>query len=132
MKSSSLLVLCVSYLAITCPPLLIGCIDDGTSGTSTSSSSGSTSGDAGTTASSQECDDLATAYANAEVRCGQGDFAALKSSFIASVAGGDCRKAIIREPVQLESTCVPSLSSISCDDLLNARVDPSCAQQISF
>ena len=131
MKSSTLLVLCVAYLAITCPPLLIGCIDDGTTGTSSSSGT-STSADAGTTAAYQECDDLATSYANAEVRCAQGDFAALKSSFISSVSGGDCRKAIIREPLQLETTCVPSLASISCDDLANARVDPSCAQQISF
>ena len=129
MKSSTLLVLTVSYLAITSPPLLIGCIDDGTTGTS-ASSSGSTTGDAGTTTNAKACDDTCTALANAEVACGDGDFAAEKASAISQLAGGNCNNVTIMDVTSLYNQCIPSFSTISCDDLANGRLDYTCAGQI--
>lgn len=131
MKSSTFLVLVVGYLAATCPPLLVGCIDDGTTDGTSSSSSGSTTGDAGTTTSAKACDDTATALANAQVRCGDGDFAALKSTAISQLAGGNCNNVSVRDQTQLYSGCIPSFSTISCDDLENGRLDPTCAEQFS-
>lgn len=123
--------LCAAFAVVS----LAGCIDDGTgssssSSSSTSSTGGSADGGTGVTAAGQACLDTATALANAEVRCGQGDFAAQKVAAINALAGGDCNAVTIRSESQLRSMCIPSLGVIGCSDLLNGRLDPSCAEQI--
>jgi hypothetical protein len=107
---------------------------DADGSTSSSSSSGTVAVDSGdsspaVTAATQACLDEATAYATAAMRCG-GDFNAEHQSFINDIAGGDCTKVSILDVNELETGCLPTFTTISCDDLMNARFDPTCANQI--
>jgi len=115
---------------------ILGCLpttdQTSSSGGTTASSSGGTAdsgADGSVTAAGQACLDTADAYAAAAMRCG-GDPVAEKKSFINNLANGDCNAVAIRDEAQLRSGCIPSFSTISCDDLTNQRFDPTCAEQI--
>ncbi len=115
---------------------ILGCLpttDTGTSG-DTSGTSGSSGGAAdsgadGNTTAGQACLDEADAYSAAAARCG-GNQAAEKKAFINDLANGDCNSVSIRNEAELRSGCIPSFSTISCDDLTNMRFAPECAEQI--
>lgn len=113
---------------------ILGCLPtttDQTSSGSTASSSGTSSdgGDGGVSAAGQACLDEADAFAAAAMRCG-GDPVAEKKAFIKALANGDCDSVSIRNEAELRSGCIPSFSTIGCDDLKNQRFAPSCAEQI--
>jgi hypothetical protein len=107
---------------------LIGCApQDGTGGTD----GGAPSGEAGTgtTKAGQACLDMATVYATAAKRCG-GNYDAERAAFIRETANDDCNSVTIRNETELRTKCFPSLGRISCVDLKEVRLDPSCAEQI--
>lgn len=115
---------------------ILGCLPTTTDQTSsssgsTASSSGTSSdaGDGGVTTAGQACLDEADAFAAAAFRCG-GDQAAERKAFINELANGDCNSVSIRNEAELRSGCIPSFSTISCDDLTQQRFVPSCAEQI--
>lgn len=123
-------------LAVSSALCLIGCIpqegDGGTSGSSGTGSSGSsgTSADGGvTTPAAKACLDTADAFATAAKRCG-GDYDAERAAFIRDLAKGDCNAVTIRNEPELRTKCFPSLTKISCFNLKEQRLDPSCAEQI--
>ena len=113
---------------------ILGCLPTTDTGSSdgTSGSSGGGATDAGgdaNTAAGQACLDEADAYSAAAARCG-GDQAAERKAFINDLANGDCNSVSIRNEAELRSGCIPSFSTISCDDLTNMRFVPACAEQI--
>lgn len=112
--------------------LLSSCApQDGTGKTSASSSGTSgTAADSGAkTPAGQACLDTADAFARAKQRCG-GDYTAERNNLIRDLANGDCESVTIRNERELRTQCFASLTRISCSDLQNQRVDPSCAEQI--
>jgi hypothetical protein len=113
--------------------LLSSCLpQDGTGTTSSSSSgtSGTADADSGAkTPAGQACLDTADAFAAAEKRCGS-DYTTARNNLIRDLANGDCESVSIRNVAELRAQCFPSLARISCSDLQNQRVDPSCAEQI--
>lgn len=114
---------------------ILGCIpttDQTSSSGGTSASSGGTAdsgADGGVSAAGQACLDTADAYAAAAMRCG-GDPVAERKAFINDLANGDCDSVSIRNEAELRSGCIPSFTTIGCDDLKNQRFAPSCAEQI--
>lgn len=112
--------------------LLSSCAPQDGTGTTSSSSSGTsgTAADSGAkTPAGQACLDTADAFAKAQQRCGA-DYTASRNSVIRDLANGDCETVTIRNERELRTQCLPSLARISCGDLQNQRVDPSCAEQI--
>jgi len=112
---------------------ILGCLpttDTSTSGgTSDSSAATADNGADANTTAGQACLDEADAYSAAAARCG-GNQAAEKQAFINDLANGDCNSVSIRNEAELRSGCIPSFSTISCDDLTNMRFVPECAEQI--
>lgn len=114
---------------------ILGCLptdQTGSSGGTSASSSGGpadSGADGRVNAAGQACLDTADAYAAAAARCG-GDQVAERKAFIDDLANGDCNSVSIRNENELRSGCIPSFSTISCDDLKNQRFAPSCAEQI--
>jgi hypothetical protein len=122
-------------LAFSAALLVLGCVEQPGTGTSsgTSASSGGTSGsgtDGGSvTAAGKACLDTAAAFATAAQRCG-GNYDAERTAFIRDLANGDCNAVSIRNEAELRSGCIPSFSTIRCSDLKQQRFAPSCAEQI--
>jgi len=115
---------------------LIGCLpqegdtgSSGSSGSSSSGSSGSSSSDGGVTVAGQACLDTAAAFATAAKRCG-GNYDAERAAFIRDLARGDCNAVTIRNETELRTMCFPAIAKISCTDLKEQRLAPSCAEQI--
>lgn len=76
------------------------------------------------------CLDSADAFAKAAARCGL-DYAEERDGFIRAAANGDCANIVmVRDEKALRNTCIPSLSTISCDDLLAINLDPTCRSQL--
>jgi hypothetical protein len=120
------------WLPILGAVLQVGCVQQ--DGSTTSSSGGSSgpadaAGDTQVTRAGQACLDTANAFATAQARCGE-DYAAERAAFIRDLAGGDCETVTIRNETELRTQCFPSLAGISCADLVNGRLSPSCAGQI--
>lgn len=109
--------------------LLSSCAPQDGTGTTSSSSSGTAADSGAKTPAGQACLDTADAFAKAQRRCGA-DYTASRSSVIRDLANGDCETVTIRNERELRTQCFPSLARISCGDLQNQRVDPSCAEQI--
>jgi hypothetical protein len=76
------------------------------------------------------CEDTADAVAKAAQRCGQ-DYQANYKAFIQAGAGGNCSNVVsIRDETELRQSCLPSLATISCEDLLAAKISASCNAQL--
>lgn len=104
--------------------LLVGLLVGACSGTSTGTGGTASSG------SEQACSDAADAVAKAAARCGQ-DYQKNYDAFVASGAGGSCAKVTaIRDEPALRTVCIPSMSTISCTELLAGKVDASCKGQL--
>jgi hypothetical protein len=74
------------------------------------------------------CNDTADAVAKAAQRCGS-DYQSNYNAFVNAV--GTCEKIVqIRDETSLRSTCLPSLSTISCTDLMAGNLDASCKGQL--
>lgn len=103
-------------------------------GLSVTACSSTKTGGSGTNAAAvgpeKACLDTIEALARAAERCGQ-SYQANYDAGLKSAAGGDCKKVIgIRDEQELRGTCLPSLSTISCPDLLAAKIDASCGKQL--
>ena len=124
-----------AFSALCLAPLACIPLDNTGSSSGSASSSGGSSGttdggDAATnTAAGQACLDTATAFATAAQACG-GNYDAERAALIRDLANGDCNDVSIRNESELRSQCIPSLSTISCADLMNQRFVPGCAEQI--
>jgi hypothetical protein len=87
-----------------------------------SSSASSASGPA------QACFDTADAVGKAAQRCGE-DYQANHDAF-EQIVGGCDHIVKVRDEASLRGTCLPSLETVSCSDLLAARLDESCRAQL--
>ncbi len=74
------------------------------------------------------CLDVATAVGDAAMRCGQ-DAKANRDAFVNAVGGCESVK-MVRDEGSLRMTCIPSLMTISCDDLIAGNLDDSCKGQL--
>jgi hypothetical protein len=82
-------------------------------------------------APAQDCLDMADAYANAVVRCMQGDYQTASDLFVQGVAAGSCANVVsVRDEGALRGTCIPSFATMSCADLSAGKFNPSCEQQL--
>ncbi|WP_394824602.1 hypothetical protein [Pendulispora albinea] len=87
-------------------------------------------GSHGRTGAEQACLDTMDAIAKQGPRCGI-EYQALYDALIQSSAGGACANVIqIRDENALRQQCFPSLQNISCKDLEQANLDPSCRGQL--
>jgi len=103
--------------------LLFACSDDASDGKSSSSGGG-------TPLTIKACEDAADAVAKAAQRCGQ-DYQASYDGFVQGAAGGSCSNVVsIRDETALRQTCLPSLSTVSCEDLMAVKLDASCKAQL--
>lgn len=69
-------------------------------------------------------------FARAFERCGA-DYQSTYDSFLIHQADGDCKNVrSIRDEAALRATCLPSVMSAPCDDLLNGKTDATCAKQL--
>ena len=95
-------------------------------------SAGCGSSDSGPVGPEKSCLDVADAIAKAAVRCNLGTDQDALDGFIQGATNGAGCKAIIkiRDESSLRSTCIPSLSTISCTDLQAATLDASCRGQL--
>jgi hypothetical protein len=90
--------------------------------------SSSSSGAAGKTGPAKACEDMADAVAKAAVRCGQ-TYQANYDAFTNQV-GGCANIKSVRDESGLRNTCMPSLGTISCEDLRAAKLDETCKAQL--
>ena len=94
-----------------------------------STKTGSGSG-APATGPEKACLDTVEGIARAAERCGQ-SYQANYDAGLKSAAGGDCKNVIgIRDEAALRQTCLPSLQTVPCPDLLAGKVDASCGKQL--
>jgi hypothetical protein len=78
----------------------------------------------------QACMDTADAVAKAAQRCGQ-DYQQNYDAFVRTAANGDCANIVqVRDEGALRGTCIPSLSTVACPDLLSANIDATCKGQL--
>jgi hypothetical protein len=78
----------------------------------------------------QACEEVADAVAAAAKRCGQ-DYQVNHDAFEKNLPGGSCSGIKhVRDINALKSTCIPSLASVSCSDLMAAKIDASCLGQL--
>jgi len=90
---------------------------------STTSNGGSTA-----TGPQKACEDTAAAVAKAAQRCGA-DYQMSYDQFTNAIGG--CANIVqVRDEASLRSTCIPSLSTISCTDFMNGNLDASCKSQL--
>ena len=78
----------------------------------------------------QACLDVIDAFSRTAERCG-GDYATEHDLLVKRDANGDCKNVrSIRDESALRSTCIPFVTSQSCADFMNGKLDPSCAAQL--
>jgi hypothetical protein len=76
----------------------------------------------------ESCQDTADAVAKAAQRCGQ-DYKANYDAFTAQFDGCASVKAV-RDEASLRATCLPSLATITCEDLNATKLDDTCKGQL--
>ena len=87
-------------------------------------------GGAPATGPEKACLDTVEGIARAAERCGQ-NYQANYDAGLKGAAGGDCKKIIgIRDEAALRQTCLPSLQTVPCPDLLAGKIDASCGKQL--
>jgi hypothetical protein len=80
--------------------------------------------------SEQACIDTADAVAKAAQRCGQ-DYKRNYDEFIRVAAAGNCANIVqVRDEASLRSTCLPSMTTIACEDLSAGKIDDACKGQL--
>jgi hypothetical protein len=93
---------------------------------------GCSSSSSGNQSTVTDCVDTASAVANAMVRCKLSTYQEAKAQFVDGVAAGNCDNVeSVRDEAALRATCIPSLETISCNDLSGNRLDPSCTNQFA-
>ena len=52
-------------------------------------------------------------------------------AFVSTAAGGDCGNVdAVRDERSLREECLPSISTVACDQLVAGQIDGSCASQL--
>jgi hypothetical protein len=76
------------------------------------------------------CLDTCEAFARASERCGA-DYKQSYDAILKSIANGDCKNVVsVRDEASLRGTCIPAVQTITCPDLTNGKLDPSCDKQL--
>lgn len=87
------------------------------------------SGGGGAGEPEQACLDLLSALASAAFVCGQ-DYQSTYDRHLRDIAGGSCANVTsIRDRTSLR-TCLTSIKTLPCPDLLADKLDPSCQMQL--
>lgn len=79
-------------------------------------------------AAERACLDVADAIGKAAQRCGQ-DYQTNYDAFEGQLGGCD-NAAGVRDEAALRTTCLPSLATVACPDLMAGMIDESCRAQI--
>jgi hypothetical protein len=80
------------------------------------------------------CEDLASAVADAAVRCEDADWEVAYQSYLDVAEGlnGSCSNVVaVRDNKSLYSDCIPALSTIECSDFITpGNLPPACEKQL--
>jgi hypothetical protein len=78
----------------------------------------------------QACLDVLSALASAYDRCGT-NYDQAYTQQLQAIANGDCNNIVgVRDADALDTTCIPSLRTIACTELVSGNLDPTCQLQL--